>query len=89
MSSSISERPDAGVADAHRDARIGHVRHQVDRQPEQRDPPSSTITARDHEHRDGTFDRDAGNATLILRDSEKAQPDQAPGSRHSALVCSN
>ena len=27
------ERPDAAVPDAHRDARIGHVRHQVDRQP--------------------------------------------------------
>ncbi len=30
---------DAAVSDAHRDARIGHVRHQVDRQTQQRDAP--------------------------------------------------
>ena len=37
ISSSISSGPDAAVPDAHRDARIRHVRHQVDRQPHQRD----------------------------------------------------
>ena len=50
------ERPDAGVADAHRDARIRHIRHQVDRKAGEGHCPDQDDHARKHEHRDGTLD---------------------------------
>ena len=53
-------RSDAAVADAHRDARIGHVRHQVDRQPEQRDRAEQHDDRREHEHRDRALNRERG-----------------------------
>ena len=51
------ERSDAGVADADGDAREGHVGHQVDGQPDERQAANQHDDRRQHEHRDRTLDR--------------------------------
>ena len=51
------ERSDAGVADTDGDAREGHVRHQVDGQPGERQAANQHDDRRQHEHRDRTLDR--------------------------------
>ena len=56
------ERPDAGVADADGDARERDVRHQVDRQPRERQPADEDDHARQHEHRDRPLNRNTRNA---------------------------
>ena len=52
-------RADARVLHPDRDARVRHVRHEVHGQPEQRDRAEKHDHGRQHEHRDGTFNRKA------------------------------
>ena len=56
------ERTDAGVADAHRDGRQLHVRHQVHRQPRERDAAQQHDDHADHEHRDRALNGNTRNA---------------------------
>jgi hypothetical protein len=48
------ERTDTGITHANRDARKRHIRHQVHRQPHEREGAKKDHDPREHEHRDRT-----------------------------------
>jgi hypothetical protein len=59
------ERPDALVVHADGDARKREIRHQVDRQPDERDAAEQDDDRADHEHRDRAVDGETWDAHAV------------------------